>query len=459
MRIADALAIAALLLSVSILVFGGFTIGFGPLRITSHSPWRALFVALVLIVMRHWRRPAPAVHRRLFRWWLFPDEGRDIVVMAVVSRMAVLVAAYFAVVTIGLPPPDERLARDPLLKLPVRFDAQWYGSIAMYGYRFTGDFDRQHNIAFFPAFPLIVRAAGAWTGAYRTGVPRDVREARALWAGVLVSIAAFAWAAVYLRRLASETIGPVRGDDAVALLAAYPFAVAFSAAYTESLFLLGTLAAFHHFRRREWTRAALWGGLVGLTRPNGCLLSVVLACLMAEHLWRARTSWREYPIISALLAAAAPGLTMLAHTLYLHQVTGVWFAWMRVQAAWGRSFRGFEPVSTALDRIAHDGLLQVIADTPADALNAIALIFALALLPAVLRYVGTAGVLFVLLNVLPPFFTGGVLSMGRFTSTLFPIFLALAAILPARAKAPLIIAFAVGQGLVAVVFFTIRGLF
>jgi hypothetical protein len=81
------------------------------------------------------------------------------------------------------------------------------------------------------------------------------------------------------------------------------------------------------------------------------------------------------------------------------------------------------------------------------------------MLPAVFRHVGLAGAAFVLLNIVPPLLTGGVLSMGRFTSTLFPVFLALAAIVPARAIVPLLTTFAVGQGLVTAVFFTWRGLF
>lgn len=458
-RIADALAIAALLLAVSILVFGGFTIAVGPVRISSHSPWRSLLLAVLIAAVRHWRVPAPPLHRRILRGPATRPDDRQVVTIALTSRVAVLLAAYFAVLTIGLAPTGFKLSPDPLLDLPGRFDAGWYGAIAMDGYRFEGRFDRQQNIAFFPAFPMMMRAAGVWAGAWVRGIPKGERTARALWAGVVISIVAFAWGAVYVRRLAADTIGPEGATASVALLAAYPFSVAFSAPYTEGLFLLGCVAAFHHFRGREWVPAALWGGLVGLTRPNGCLLSVVLACLMVEHVWRERRAWREYPILAALLAASAPGLTMLAHTVYVRQLTGVWFGWARVQGAWGRSFQGFDTVVEAFKRIEYEGFFQAIANTPFDALNALGLIFALAMLPAVFRHVGLAAGMFVLLNVLPPLLTGGVLSMGRFTSTLFPLFLGLAAVLPPRAVVPVTTAFAVGQGLVTAVFFTWRGLF
>ena len=66
---------------------------------------------------------------------------------------------------------------------------------------------------------------------------------------------------------------------------------------------------------------------------------------------------------------------------------------------------------------------------------------------------------FVLVNLVPPLLAGGLLSMGRLSSTLFPMFLALAAVLPRRAVTPLITVWALAQGLVAALFFTWRPLF
>ena len=56
--------------------------------------------------------------------------------------------------------------------------------------------------------------------------------------------------------------GRGRGAAAVALLATYPFAFFFSAAYTESLFLLTIVGACYHFERDE-----LWRGVAGGSWP------------------------------------------------------------------------------------------------------------------------------------------------------------------------------------------------
>src|SRR5690606_11835054 len=106
-----------------------------------------------------------------------------------------------------------------------------------------------------------------------------------LAAGTLLVLAAFFTALVYLYRLARDLTGDEdAASGAVWLLAAYPFAVYFSAVYTESLFLAGALGAFHHARRGEYWPAGLWALFVGLTRPNGMFLAAPLA-LFAMRPW------------------------------------------------------------------------------------------------------------------------------------------------------------------------------
>jgi hypothetical protein len=231
--------------------------------------------------------------------------------------------------------------------------------------------------------------------------------------------------------------------------------------YTEALFLLGSVAAFYHFRRHEWLRAAAWGALVGLTRPNGCFLSIALACLIAEDVWRNRSAAEsaEHQITTSMLSASAPGLGMLAYSAFVHHLTGSWFGWARLHETWGRSFEGLAPLARGLARIEDEGLARALMLVPYDTLNTLALVFALVMIWPAFRRLGVAAAVFIVINLVPPLLAGGVLSMGRLTSTLFPAFLALAAILPRRFVLPFVTAFALGQGLVAVVFFTWRPLF
>jgi hypothetical protein len=464
-RLADAAAVACALLGLLVLVVGAVSVSVGPWSIRISGADRLLFIAAALAAIRHVAHPADPLHRRLARFARVPRESAGAAArVAVVSRVAVLVAGYAGVMTIGLDPGTIGFTAspDPVLNLPARFDAGWYGTIALEGYYFQGRFDRQQNVAFFPAFPLLERVVGYPFGAFAPNVPTGRRGVRVLWAGVVISIAAFAWAAVYMWRLARDMIGKDRALDAVVLLAAYPFAVYFSAAYSESLFLLGSVAAFHHFRRGELARASAWGLLVGLTRPNGCFLSVVLGVQIVAQAFRLRGTLRRTTVASAKvvkpadaregnpeglrylhwLAAATPGLGMLLFSAYVKHLTGAWFGWVRLHETWGRTFGAFTSLQS-----------------PYDVFNALAVLFAFGMLWPVIRRTGAACGVLVLVNVVPPLVAGGVLSMGRVTATIFPLFLALAAIVPPRMVTALATAFAVGQGLAAVIFFTWRPLF
>ena len=154
-----------------------------------------------------------------------------------------------------------------------------------------------------------------------------------------------------------------------------------------------------------------------------------------------------------------PGIGMLLYSAYVQRLTGSFFGWARLHEAWGRSYSGLAPVERAYGWITDEGLLHVVEGVPFDTLNSMGLIFALLMLWPIYRRLGPALALFVLVNVVPPMLAGGVLSIGRLTATLFPVFLALAAVLPPRVVTAFIILFAAGQGLAAALFFTWRPLF
>jgi hypothetical protein len=436
----------------------------------SPSPLVLVYAAGCIQVGRHLLWPTPSLWSRVMR-------AHEVVVARpnlaaavrafVATRPAVFVVAFMAVVTLGFPEtPGFVLSRDPMTNLPARYDAGWYGDVALDGYTWDHTFQRQRNIAFFPALPLLMRPVGLVFGMYDRTVPRERRLLRALWAGVVISLAAFFWALFYVARLAADLIGPERAGGAALLLAAYPFALFYNAPYTEALFLLGAVGACDHFRRRQWLAASGWGLVVGLTRPNGCFVSIPLA-MMAVEQWRAdrritapdgqRGAARGVAV--RLASAAMPGIGMLLFTAYLHQLTGVWFAWTRSHEAWGRTYRGFEPILSLVEQLRDVPFVQLVSNNPYNTLNAIGVVFGLALVYPVFRRLGAPWGVFVLVNLVPPLLAGGLLSMGRLSATLFPLFLALAAVISVRTIPAWAAAFGIGQGLCAILFFTWRDLY
>ena len=450
------------ILVISVALTGGFRLFDARISVTDWSR-PALWLAVVVIVRHAMVRRDP-FHARvasgIASWWRNPDT-RAVLPIHLATRLGVLAIGFVAVILIGFPPQASsrwRIYSNDLLDLPARWDTGWYLTIASEGYSYTPDstLQFQQNITFFPAFPMSIRLLAPLFG----------RET--LWTGVVISIVAFYLALVYLLRLARSELGNEdQASAAVMLIATYPFAVFFSAAYTESLFLLTLVGAVYHFRRNQLWRSAFWGLLCGLTRPPGCFLSVVLGLMAIAPVWD-RSRWRVMvpppegwrAIGTRLLAASAPGLGMLAFSAFIYRLTGNPFQWTMQNAAWGRVYRSLD--SILLDRvdfIASNGFYAYASQQTIDLFYSLAVILCLAAVWPVYRRFGLPYAVFIILNVLPPMSAGGMLSMGRVTSVLFPVFLWLGAAVPARHRTAWIACFALLQGFVAVMFFTWRPLY
>lgn len=473
----DVFAVVMALIAISVVIGGGFRVWVFDTRVSVTDWWRPALWSAVAIALRHAivrRQPLPQhVLASVTRWWRAEDT-RLVLPIHLTSRIGVLIVGFLAVLLIGFPPEAAtqwKIYSNEFLDLPGRWDTGWYLTIATEGYRYLAGAraDFQQNIAFFPAFPMAMRYLSVVLGR------------QPLWTGVGISIVAFYLALTYFLRLSRNLLkNEEQAVTAVALLAAYPFAVFFSAAYTEGLFLLTLMGAVYHFHQNQLVRAACWGFLCGLTRPNGSLLSIVLALMavapMFPNAQRPRVGgptwemarWRPIlppppgwrAIAERLLAAASPGFGMLAFSAFIYRLTGNPFAWTIQNAAWGRTYRSLDSiVSDRVGFIANNGLYSYASTQTIDLFYLVAVLLALAAIWPVYRRFGLAFAVFIPITILPPMSAGGLLSMGRVTSILFPVFLWLGAAVPARHRTAWLLAFALLQGFVAVMFFTWRPLY
>lgn len=442
----DVIAIAFALIALSVAIGGGFRVWVFDSRISVMDWWRPALWSLGAIALRHAiirTHPLPQHIFSLVVGWWRSDDRRTVLPIHLSSRLGVLAVGFLAVILVGFPPEAAnrwRIYNNDFLDLPARWDTGWYLGIATDGYRYNPRLrsDYQQNIAFFPAFPMAMRYLSVPLGR------------QPVWTGVGISLVAFYFALTYFLRLARSLLNDEeQASTATMLLAAYPFAVFFSAAYTEGLFLLTVMATVYHFHRNELVRAAFWGVLCGLSRPNGALLSIVLA-LMAI---------RPFSLVR-MLVAGAPGYGMLMFSAFIYSLTGNPFTWTAQNIAWGRVYRGLDSIVTdRVDYIAANGLYNYASTQTIDLFYALAVLLALAAVVPVYRRFGAAFAAFILITVLPPMSAGGMLSMGRVTSVLFPVFLWLGGAVPARHRQTWIAVFAMLQGFVAVMFFTWRPLY
>ena len=176
-----------------------------------------------------------------------------------------------------------------------RSDAIWYLRIAADGYR-----PDDGSAAFFPLFPMLVRAVGWLTGGHL------------LLAGYLVANLALLGALIVLHRLTALELSEPAARRAVLYVCVLPTSFFLFAPYTESLFLLLSLGALLAARRRRWAVAGLLGLLAALTRSPGVLLALPLAC-EAVLQWREGPDRRVSVLAARLLAPVATGAGLLLY--------------------------------------------------------------------------------------------------------------------------------------------------
>jgi len=187
------------------------------------------------------------------------------------SRVFVLVVGFAAASLIGVrehgwawrfPAKAETFtgALGALFNPWAHWDGVWYIKIADAGYA-----DADGSTAFFPLFPLLLRYLGV------------LFDHNLVITGIAVSLLCFAGSVWLLFKLVARDFDDRVATRSVVYLSLFPASFFFQAVYTESLFLLLSLACFFWAREGRWRLSGLAGLLAALTRSTGVLLVVPMA--------------------------------------------------------------------------------------------------------------------------------------------------------------------------------------
>jgi hypothetical protein len=295
---------------------------------------------------------------------------------------------------------EQRLGRAMLYA-----DGLWYANIARDGYEHQPfDASAQHTWAFFPLYPLLLRAASRITGEY------------ALTGSLLSNL--FLLFALVLLHPTVRAFGYDEGcaDRTIFYIAAFPTSYFFSLPVTESLFLLLTVGCFLAARRRLWWLTGILGALATATRPTGIL---IFPALMVQY-WQAYRSeklWRR-----ELLALLLVPLGLLAFMFYLRETTGDALAFLKVQAAWGHRAGFF--LRPLFDYLMNP--LEVSVRWDFRLLNFAAALTALVCGLILLKRRQWSLATYTLICVIAPLSSMTLQSMSRYFLTIFPAFIILA---------------------------------
>jgi len=329
-----------------------------------------------------------------------------------VTRLGLLVLAYLAVALVHGRFSGEYHTAPGNVFLDVwggRWDSGFYLNIATEGYAFPKD--HFANIAFLPVYPLLVYGAKLLVGNVVLGA-------------VLVSNLAFWLALIVLYRLAALDFGEEVAARAIFYVAIFPTALFFSAAYTESVFLLLAAGALYAARRGSWGLAALAGLLACATRLVGIVLVPVLFAEWAHQRW-----WGAGAPGAGALAPLFVPAGLVSYLIFLQRMFGDPAAYLQALGAWERQPQPFltaaGSVIQALGNRSLDDLLA--GNLPLPPLIDLAFIVTFLVIGLVmLRDFRPAYALFVFFGAALPASSGILISMPRYVAVLFPAFIALA---------------------------------
>ena len=231
-----------------------------------------------------------------------------------VFRAALVVVMWFAR---GQFPNNFRILGPGFEHSFTSWDGQHYHEIVVNGYGAPP----HSNVAFFPSFPLAVRAL--------TFLIKDDFIAALVLANVLFVAALFLLYAWVL-----EYGGEAMARRAVRYALVMPATHFFSCYYTESTFLFATAGAFYAYQtRRPWLFVP-FGFLAGCTRIPGMVL--VGSALLGEAVRFARHPSERKRILAWSPAWLSPALGLGAYMFFLQREVGDPLAFSKVMAAWGR---------------------------------------------------------------------------------------------------------------------------
>jgi len=289
-------------------------------------------------------------------------------------------------------------------------DGRWYIDIAQHGYvtsvpAGTG-FVAQTNLAFFPLYPMVLRAL------HTVGLPYAV-------AGQAVDVVVGSLAVLLVLRVLRHLAPPETAATTVLLWCFWPAAYVLSLTYSEPLFLALSAGCLLALLQQRWALAGVLALLGSATRPTGLVLA--LACLVAA-VSAARRGEGLRPWVAVLLAPWGA----LAFAAYLIRHTGSLSSYSRTEKdGWGTAFDGgTSTFSQAFRAVLHPGV------RPPDLAVVAFIVVALVLLGLLLKDGLPAPVLAYTIGLLVLAVTGGkgtYSSIPRLLLPAFPLLLPLAA--------------------------------
>ncbi len=307
---------------------------------------------------------------------------------------------------------------EQFIDLAKRNDAGWYEIIVENGYSevnskrdlgfVEGSNFKQSEWAFFPMFPLIVKAA---CSAFCLDTRHSFLIISFIFSSLLV-LTAYRFGYLYFK---SELLSL----SFSLLLILFPFSFYFSMFYTESIYLFLVLICFISVRLNQGYWLSFFLVPLVLIRPNGIFVTIPLYIYFLEQNnivnffninWKAVIS--KDILIKSFHFISAP-LAFFSYLIFQYIHTGYFFAFSIAQVGWFKKWTF--PLYTLLDYSSF-----------AKSFNSYYTFGAMLIAFLALRKMPISFNILVWISILLPLCAGSSISMVRYISVIFPLFIFLA---------------------------------
>lgn len=294
-------------------------------------------------------------------------------------------------------PFSEELARWPFLDMWARWDAQWYDRIAREGYFFSAT--EQSSVAFFPVYPLLIRALTAiGFGPLTAGIVITTLL------GALAFVLFYEWCTLFAPATSARFASWV--------LALWPLAFfLYGAVYSDALFLVLICGAFLSLEKGNFWLTVLLGIIATATRPVGPAVVIGLLARAIEL----RVSRKEKLRIVDFLPALA-GLGLAAWMAWQWMRFGTPTAFVQTQAGWNQT-----PGPSTWFKINWITGDRFVERLPRSLMHLGLALLMLAMIPRVWKRIGAGYAIFVAIIVGLPFISSiDFIGLGRYAIAAFP---------------------------------------
>lgn len=270
---------------------------------------------------------AHRVLTRTLRGWARTPVTARIAIIYLLSRL--VTTGFFALAAAGSNL-GSRFGADPALgDYALGWDAQWYWTVAVFGYPTTLPVNEAGQVlenawAFMPVYAHLAQLVGL--GDWAAGA-------------VLVSLVSGLLACLVLHRLLRPRIGAAAALWAVAFFASGPLAALFQVGYAESLFVLLLLVALDLVSRHRYGWLYLLIPVMGFTRPGVLAFALFLGLHgISRWLVRERHPLPPKDVVDIVALGALTTLVGFSWQAIAGLVTGEPGAYLQTELSWRRNW-------------------------------------------------------------------------------------------------------------------------